>query len=320
VGAFIASPAGEILGEGFTQAPGGAHAEVMAIRACQEAGHSTAGTELFVSLEPCSHYGRTPPCVLAIEEARIQKVHYGFLDPNPAVAGKGIEYLTNRLIVVNKLTSDFPIQKDKITEFGIEHINKDSFAEFYESYTHFVRHGKAFVDVKIAESADGFVAGPRGERVQISDAATQKKLHLLRSQCDAVLVGGGTVNADDPELTVRLLSRYDGHQPLRIVFCGKRQLKPQAKLFTDGLPTVVFSVAEQNLPAGVAFHRLPAASFAENWSRMLETLKPLGMHHILVEAGPTLARNILQNNLQDRLRVWTSEKSLGAGLPWRDCF
>jgi diaminohydroxyphosphoribosylaminopyrimidine deaminase/5-amino-6-(5-phosphoribosylamino)uracil reductase len=298
VGAFLLSPTGELIGEGFTQPPGNAHAEVMAIRAAQAAGHSTEGAELFVSLEPCSHYGRTPPCVLAIEEAKIRKVHYGYLDPNPEVAGKGIEYLTKKGIET-------------------ELIDDARFAEFYESYAYFVKHGQAFVDVKIAESADGFVAGPRGERLQISDEKTQKKLHLLRSECDAVLIGGGTLNNDDPSLTVRLVEHSSGRQPLRIVFNGLRRLNPDAKLFTDGFPTLVFSRSPQDLPSSVPVLQLFSANFAENWTAMLQRLKPLGLHHILVEAGPTLARNLLENNLQNRLRIWTSEKKLGEGLPWR---
>jgi len=193
VGAIIVK-GGKTIGEGYTQEPGNAHAEIVALK---NAGENSRNADLYVTLEPCSHYGRTPPCTDAIIKAGIKKVYYGYLDPNPQVAGNGIE---------------------KLKTAGIETVkeNLDGLIDdFYESYAWFVQNKTPFVTLKIAQTMDGFIANGDRTPLKITGEESQVALHRLRSFCDAVVVGGGTFRSDNPQLTVR---KVNGANPQRIIF------------------------------------------------------------------------------------------------------
>jgi len=193
VGAVIVKN-GKVVGEGYTQKRGGAHAEIVALKS---AGENANGAELYVTLEPCCHYGRTGPCADAIIKAGIKKVYYGFLDPNPKVAGKGLE---------------------KLREAGIEIVKENLnglIDDFYESYSWFVKNKTPFVTLKIAQTMDGFIAGSDKTPLRITGEDSQIELHRLRSFCDVVVVGGKTFKIDKPRLTVRLVS---GANPQRVIF------------------------------------------------------------------------------------------------------
>jgi len=259
VGAVVVKN-GLIAGEGCTQEPGNAHAEIVALK---NAGNKAHGAELYVTLEPCCHYGRTPPCTDAIIKAGIKKVCYGYSDPNPQVAGKGIEKLKEAGIEVAKQNLNGLVD------------------EFYEPYSWFVKNKTPFVTLKIAQTMDGFIANSDKTSLKITGEESQEKLHRLRSFCDAVVIGGSTLRSDNPQLTVRLVN---GASPQKIVF------------------------SRSNFNGG---------TFEENWRLMLNGFAKKGMHHILVEAGATLAENLFKipNSFQ-RFLLWTSPLRIGKGLPW----
>jgi len=191
VGAVVVK-GGVVIGEGYTQEPGNAHAEIAALK---NAGENAKGAELHVTLEPCSHYGRTPPCTDAIIKAGIKKVYYGYLDPNGQV--NGIE---------------------KLNEAGIETVkeNLDGLVDdFYESYAWFAQNKTPYATLKIAQTMDGFIASHDKTPLKITGEESQVALHRLRSFCDAVVVGGGTFRCDSPQLTVR---KVKGANPQRIIF------------------------------------------------------------------------------------------------------
>jgi diaminohydroxyphosphoribosylaminopyrimidine deaminase/5-amino-6-(5-phosphoribosylamino)uracil reductase len=259
VGAVVVKN-GIAVGEGYTQEPGNAHAEIVALN---NAGENARDAKLYVTLEPCCHYGRTPPCTDAIIKAGIKKVYYGYLDPNPEVSGKGIE---------------------KLEQAGIETARENLnglIDNFYESYSWFVKNKTPFITLKIAQTMDGFIASSDRTPLKITGEESQTELHRLRSFCDAVVVGGGTFRADNPQLTVR---KVKGANPQKIIFSRSN-----------------FS----------------GRTFEENWNSMLADCVKKGMHHILVEAGATLAKNLLEmgNSFQQFL-LWTSPLRIGKGLPW----
>jgi diaminohydroxyphosphoribosylaminopyrimidine deaminase/5-amino-6-(5-phosphoribosylamino)uracil reductase len=259
VGALVVKN-GVIAGEGYTQEPGNAHAEIVAIK---NAGENAKDANLYVTLEPCNHYGRTPPCTEAIIKAGIKKVYYGYSDPNPQVAGKGIEKLKEAGIEVEK-----------------ENLN-GQIDNFYESYSWFAQNKIPFVTLKIAQTMDGFIANSDKTPFKITSEESQIELHRLRSFCDVVVIGGGTFRSDNPQLTVRKVA---GANPQRIIFSKSN-----------------FS----------------ARTFEENWNLMLADCAKKGMHHILAEAGATLAKNLfsIPNSFQKFL-LWTSPTRLGKGLPY----
>lgn len=293
VGAVIVRD-GVVVGEGFTQPPGGPHAEVVALRA---AGALARGADLYVTLEPCCHFGRTPPCTMAIKAAGVQRVFYAHGDPNPQVNGKSKRILEDAGIEV------------------MAGLCAEEAQEFYRAYDWFTDTGLAYVDVKLAQSLDGFIAGPLGERTQITGPGTARYVHAFRARCDAILVGGGTAALDNPSLTVRGMP---GNNPLRILLSGNRELDPALALFHDGAaPVRLYSRVPQPRLEGLAEVRLlPSTEFRANWLFILSELSQEGMHHLLVEAGATLARMLLLSGAFNRFFLWTAPLRLGRGLAW----
>jgi diaminohydroxyphosphoribosylaminopyrimidine deaminase/5-amino-6-(5-phosphoribosylamino)uracil reductase len=193
VGAVVVKN-GMVVGEGYTQGPGKEHAEIIALK---NAGENARDAELYVTLEPCCHYGRTPPCTERIIKEGIKKVFYGSLDPNPEVSGKGIE---------------------KLEQAGIETARENLnglIDNFYESYSWFVKNKTPFVTLKIAQTMDGFIASSDRVPLKITGEESRVELHRLRSFCDAVVIGGGTFRSDNPRLTVRDVK---GANPQKIIF------------------------------------------------------------------------------------------------------
>ncbi len=192
VGAVIVRD-GRIIGEGYHHFYGGDHAEVDAIKNARE---DVAGAEMYVSLEPCCHHGKTPPCTDAIIAARISRVHVGMVDPNPKVGGKGISFLKNAgvEIVLNN--------------------HQDQAQRLNQVYIKFITTGLPFVTLKIAQTLDGKIADADGNSKWITSEESRRQVHVLRSQSGAVLVGGNTVRIDNPELTSHGVGDHD---PLRLV-------------------------------------------------------------------------------------------------------
>jgi diaminohydroxyphosphoribosylaminopyrimidine deaminase/5-amino-6-(5-phosphoribosylamino)uracil reductase len=296
---------GRVIGTGYHQRFGGAHAEPLALANCQE---PTDGATVYVNLEPCCHIGKkTPPCVPQLIAARIGRVVIGCLDPNPAVAGTGAAQLRAAGIDVAV----------RIREAESKQLNAPFFAT--------QREHRPYVTLKWAESADGKVAGAGGRRMQISGPEAQRASHLLRSRFDAILVGIGTALVDDPLLTTR---RVGPHRSLaRIVLDSSLRLSPASRLATTAREhaTHVFSVEfNNNLPfeeratalrgAGIHIHRTTAdASGKVDLAAVTKVLaEDLQVTHLMVEGGPTVQECFLRRNLADRAWVIRSPLTVGA--------
>ena len=271
---------GVILGEGHTQPFGGPHAEVQALADARQRGHDPAGATLVVTLEPCSHHGKTPPCADAVLDAGIARVVTAMVDPFPEVAGRGIERLRAAGVAVEV----------GLMEAQARRLN--------EPFLKRVATGLPWVIVKWAQTLDGKTATATGHSQWISNQASRARVHQLRGRVDAVMVGVGTVIADDPQLTARL---PDGQAPPRIarrvVVDRSGRMPADAKLLHDSGPPV--TVLGGGLRDG------------------LKQLADEGATNILVEGGATLVGALLQERLVDQLLVFTAPKLVGdaAALP-----
>jgi diaminohydroxyphosphoribosylaminopyrimidine deaminase/5-amino-6-(5-phosphoribosylamino)uracil reductase len=293
---------GQILGEGFHAKFGGPHAEPTALADCRARGNDPAGATAYVTLEPCCHLNKkTPPCAPQLIAAKIARVVIGCLDPNPDVNGKSAAMLRAAGIEV-----DGPL---------LEAEAKQLIAPFLAG----VDHNRPYVTLKWAETADGRISGPGGARLQISNAASSRLVHQLRSRCDAIMVGIGTVLADDPVLTVRDVPPL--RRPMRVVLDRQLRLPLESRLVqSKDTPTLVLSgpIAEPEIRARVApllaaGVRIVAIAAAEGNSgvSLTEALHPLGVErwtHLLVEPGPNLARSFFAADAADRLWVFRSRR------------
>ena len=190
--------------------------------------------------------------------------------------------------------------------------------ELYRGFFYHMRTGLPWVDVKIAQSLDGFIAGAQRERTQITGAVTGEWVHRLRARVDAIAVGGGTALHDDPQLTVRGIP---GNNPMRILVCSRTELPLNLKLFQDhAAPTLVYSKHPQTALSGceqVQVETWSAPEFAEAWLGLLARLGAQGFHRVLFEAGAKMAKLLLEDaRLYNRLLLLTAPKLLGEGLPW----
>ena len=215
VGAVIVRD-GRVVGQGWHRQAGTPHAEVHALR---QAGELAQGATMYVTLEPCSHHGRTGPCTEAVIAAGIKKVIVAMADPNPLVAGKGIARLRDAGIEV------------------IEGVLAEKSANINEVFIKWISTGKPFVVLKSAMSLDGKIAAHTGHSQWITGSKAREVVHQLRDQYDGILVGIGTVLADDPSLTTRL--ETIGKNPLRIIVDSKARIPLDAQVITDGLPTIL---------------------------------------------------------------------------------
>lgn len=252
VGAVVVCRDGS-LHEGATQSPGNAHAEVMAIRAAHSAGVSTVGATLYCTLEPCSHTGRTGPCTQAIIDAGITRVVAGITDPDERVAGTGFAALRAAGIEV------------------VEGICAEEIDAQLAAYLHHRRTGRPFVVLKMASTLDGRTFLPNGPRWLTGESA-RTQVHRLRAESDAIVVGIGTVLADDPELTVR---HVDGPSPQRIVLSRTQQVPPLARV-------------------------KPCTTWNGDLEDLLDMLGAQGVVQLLVEGGPTIASAFHDHNLINR--------------------
>ena len=267
VGCVIVDARGQTVGEGAHESDGGPHAEIHALRA---AGGRAQGGTAFVTLEPCAHIGRTGSCAQALIDAGIARVVFGVADPNPTAAG-GAGLLRTAGVDVDFLASP-----------ESERVN--------EAWLHAMRTGRPFVTLKLATTLDGRVAARAGVETRISNDASRRRVHALRSRVDAVLVGSNTALVDDPKLTVRDVP--SGHQPQRFVM-GQRDLPGHLWMFTSGTP------AEQ-----LRTHE-PEVALAE--------LQRRSVRHLLIEGGPTVAAAFLALDLVDECIWITAPRVFGAG-------
>jgi diaminohydroxyphosphoribosylaminopyrimidine deaminase/5-amino-6-(5-phosphoribosylamino)uracil reductase len=273
VGAVVLDAGGAVVGAGATQPVGGPHAERAALA---EAGPAARGGTLVVTLEPCAHTGRTPPCVEAVLAAGIARVVYAVADPNPLAAG-GDARLRHAGLDVHA-----GLEADEVARGALR------------PWLHSVATGRPFVTWKFASTMDGRVAALDGTSRWISSSISRQDTHRLRAVVDAIMVGSGTVLADDPQLSAR---RDDGelaeHQPLRVVLDRRHRLPQYAQVFDGLAETVVLDTA--------------VPRFA------LKALHDRGVRHVLLEGGPTLAGAFIEARCVDEVIAYIAPKLLGAG-------
>ena len=289
---------GRLVGCGRTSDGGRPHAETVALKM---AGDEAEGATAYVTLEPCSHHGKTRPCVDALVESKVRRVVVGAHDPDERVSGQGIARL-----------------KQAGLEVSMEGLG-DSIKDFYRAYSWHRRTGAPFVTAKIASTIDGKIALADGRSKWITGARTRHYVHLLRSEHDAILTSSGTVRADDPTLTARL-EGYDGPQPLRIVASREMTLDDESNLaqsVKNGRVILMGLRGGDSLPDGVE-----AIAVAEDdqgrpdCKDILQKLGAMGVTSVLVEAGGQFLSSLLKADLIDRL-VWTRSSSVigGEGRP-----
>ncbi len=297
VGAVVVKE-GRVVGEGYTLPPGQSHAEVVAL---QQAGEQARGAGLYVTLEPCCFYGRTPPCTTAIMEAGIDEVHISITDPNPRVNGSGIAELEASGISV------------RLGE-GMERAQI-----LYEAYAKHVTTGMPFVTAKFAMSLDGKIATRTGNSQWVTGTAARRHVHEIRSKCDAIMVGINTVLLDDPQLTAR---DEDGHpllrQPLRVVVDSQARTPPTARLLKEP-GCAIIAVAEVNkskaaalTDAGAEVLSFPDPSTGQvEMQALLAALGQRGVLSLLVEGGGTLLGSLFDLGLVDKLLAFIATRIVG---------
>ena len=293
VGAVVVNPAGEVVAERAHIRAGTAHAEAAALA---DAGSAARGSTLFVTLEPCAHQGRTPPCVDAIIRAGVARVFVGTVDPDPRVAGRGIETLRSAGISV---------------ETGIE---ADAVIANDPAYFHHRSSGLPLVTLKIAATLDGQAAAGDSTSQWITSPQARADAHRLRSTQDAVMVGAGTVIADDPRLDVRL-DGYSGRQPRPVVLIGRRCIPPDAAVLRRDPLVFTGDGGAAPVGEGVATIPMPGAGGVD-LTGVIEHLGSEGLLSVLIEGGPTIAGSALAAGIVDRLVVYYGAKLAGGvGLP-----
>ncbi|MCL1599757.1 MAG: bifunctional diaminohydroxyphosphoribosylaminopyrimidine deaminase/5-amino-6-(5-phosphoribosylamino)uracil reductase RibD [Actinomycetia bacterium] len=276
VGAVIVNPQGEVLSVAAHEGPGTPHAERLALEGLDD----VTGHTLVVTLEPCNHHGRTPPCTDAIIEAGISRVIVGTRDPDPQVRGRGIERLQDAGIDVIESALSGIVEANDPVYFA----NR--------------RAGTPFVTLKLAMTLDGQIAAADGTSRWISGPQARSDAHRLRAAHDAVLVGAGTLRSDDPQLTVRL-EGYDGPQPRPVILKGHSELPTQAHLYERN-PLVIQGTG---------------ASGADV-DEVLDQLAVAGIRSVLIEGGARIARSFLESGAVDDLVVYIGAKlAAGTGRP-----
>lgn len=296
VGAVVVRDA-RIVGEGFHARAGQAHAEVMALQA---AGEAARGSTLYVTLEPCNHFGRTPPCTTAILQAGVQRVVAAITDPDPRVSGRGLEHLRQSGVEVT---------------LGVL-ANRSAWANRF--YLTARRLGRPRVLYKYAMTADGRISTACGDSWWVSASPARTEVHRLRDRLDAVLVGSGTVLHDNPQLTCRIPG---GRNPLRVVADSHGRTPPSALVLGPGTLVLITAACPparadtlrqtgaevEGIDADEDGHCLPGA--------ILATLHRRGCLGVLLEGGPTLAASLLAHNLVDEIACIFAPKLIGGTAP-----
>ncbi|MDA1096574.1 MAG: bifunctional diaminohydroxyphosphoribosylaminopyrimidine deaminase/5-amino-6-(5-phosphoribosylamino)uracil reductase RibD [Chloroflexi bacterium] len=297
VGAVVVRQDGVIVGEGFTQPPGGPHAEAVALA---QAGEAARGATLYTTLEPCAHVGRTPPCAAAIIEAGIREVRVAVLDPNQAVNGNGRRALTSAGI------------ETAVGERG------DEATEHFQGYFKHVRTGLPLVIVKYAMTLDGKIATRGGDSRWVSGEESRRRVHEVRSQVDAILTAPGTIAVDDPQLTAR---NQDGspmpRQPLRVIADSRGRTPVNARVFREPGKTLVATAGEaygepfRTMGDSVLTRAFPDAAGRVDLLALLRYLGSEGSLHVLTEVGEVLLGALFDAGLPDRAMVFIAPSVVG---------
>jgi len=297
VGAVVVKD-GVILGRGWTQPGGRPHAETEALK---HAGRAARGGTLYVTLEPCSHHGKTPPCVDAIVRAGIARVVSALEDPNPEVAGKGYTHLRDRAIIV-----DAGLGAKEAARAHAGHVRR-------------MREGRPNVLLKLAVSSDGKAGAAGRKPVGITGGEARARVHMMRAQSDAIMVGVGTVLADDPHLTCRLPGMLE-RSPVRVILDARLRVPLSTSVIATAGETPTWVVggqaaspmAEEILKAkGVEVLRTEAKDGRFDLAQVLKLLGERGITRLMVEGGPTVAASFAQAGLVDEFALFRSNKIVG---------
>ncbi|MBK7958402.1 MAG: bifunctional diaminohydroxyphosphoribosylaminopyrimidine deaminase/5-amino-6-(5-phosphoribosylamino)uracil reductase RibD [Bacteroidetes bacterium] len=281
----------KIIGEGWHQKYGKAHAEVNCLESVTEENQEfISHATLYVSLEPCAHFGKTPPCANLIVAKKIKKVVIASLDPNPLVAGKGIQILKDNGIEVIEGICD-EVQRNLNRRFYTSHLLK-----------------RPYVMLKWAQSKDGFI-GIENQRVKISDKKTDLLVHQWRAEEQSILVGTRTALIDDPQLNARLFS--ETKHPIRIVLDRNLAIPYKAHLYNDKQPTFIFNAIE-NKEISNKTHRVKLADFSPQ--SIVNTIYSLGIQSVLIEGGAAVLNEFIIANIWDEARLIQSDMTIGIGI------
>lgn len=307
VGCVIVSADGKKIGQGYHERFGEPHAEQNAVDSVNNRDLLKDAT-VYVTLEPCAHHGKTPPCCEMLAELPISRVVVAMVDPTPKVDGKGIQYLRDHDITVD--VGLMEKEAKKLNEF----------------FLHYHRHNRPFVTLKIAQTLDGYIAAPDGNSEWISGPKSRAMVHKWRSEYDAVMVGRNTALLDNPRLTVR---HVEGRQPKRIVIDGPLDLPRELNLFTDQYEekTIVLTHNEEKFQneADPMLNLLQSDYFRgktllvdekEGHTDLNEAFRELGhipLTSVLVEGGQNLASALLRQQLVDKVECFIAPKMLGGG-------
>ena len=299
VGAVIVN-GGKIVGQGFTQPPGSWHAEIMALKQARELAR---GAVMYTSLEPCCHYGRTPPCTKAVVASGIRAVHMATIDPNPIVAGKGKADLERHGI------------RTRVGE------HEEQARELIEAYSKHITTGMPFVTAKFAMSLDGKIATRSGDSRWITGEEARRFAHNLRYPMDAIMAGANTIITDDPQLTVRSGGGKGGtmkKQPLRVIVDGKGRTPPSARVFHETGETILATsggldkITRQNLTAsGAELLDLPGTDDSVDMEGLLKGLGSRGITSVLVEGGGVLLGSLFDAGLVDKVIAFIAPVIVG---------
>ncbi|MBK6471461.1 MAG: bifunctional diaminohydroxyphosphoribosylaminopyrimidine deaminase/5-amino-6-(5-phosphoribosylamino)uracil reductase RibD [Betaproteobacteria bacterium] len=306
VGCVIGDDTGAVFGRGHTQQAGGPHAEIMALRDAAAAGRSIQGATAWVTLEPCAHHGRTPPCCDTLVAAGLKRVVVALADPFPQVAGEGIKRLR-----AAGLTVDFapPDIAGRAWALNVGFFSR-------------VQRGLPWVRVKVASSLDGRTALPNGDSQWITGPEARADGHAWRRRAGVVLTGIGTVLADDPRLDVRLVPSV--LQPVRVVVDSRLRTPPAARLL-DAPGMVWIATADSTSPQATALRArgadvlaLPGPAGQVDLAALLTRLAERGINELHVEAGQALTGALLRAGLIDEVLAYVAPLLLGSGRGWVD--
>jgi diaminohydroxyphosphoribosylaminopyrimidine deaminase/5-amino-6-(5-phosphoribosylamino)uracil reductase len=302
VGCVVVAPDGRIVGEGWHRGPGKAHAEVVALRA---AGRRARGATLYVNLEPCNHHGRTPPCAPTVAASGVARVVIGMREPVPGHGG-GAAVLRRAGV--------------RVTMGVLEAASR----ELNRGFLTLARAGRPWFTLKAAATLDGASATARGESKWITGPAARRDGRRLRARVDAIVVGVGTVLADDPRLTARVAG---GRDPIRVVLDGALRTSPDAAVLPEvggsGARTVVVTTpgasearARRLIARGAEVWRVPARGGHLDLAVVAARLGEHGVTTAMVEGGPTVLRGFLDAGLADELWLYLAPRALAGGRPW----
>lgn len=293
----------QVLGEGFTQRPGANHAEIEALQDARRRGHDVHGATVYVTLEPCSHFGRTPPCATALIEARVGRVVAAVEDPNPQVSGRGMEMLRSAGIDVR-----CGLLRQEAIEANIGFFSR-------------MNRGRPWVRVKLAASLDGRTALADGSSKWITGEVARADGHAWRARSCAVLTGIGTVRVDNPLLSVHRFETV--RQPLKVLLDSRLSVEDDARLF-DGNPVLVVCArcdeakAERLLQKNAQVFACRGPDERIDLAALLVELGRRGINELHVEAGPTLSGALLREGLADELLLYLAPVLIGPGRPLFD--